>query len=714
MKILIVEENTRDRRLLRSALEQHGCIVIEAEDGLEGLDLAIHHQPDVIISNTLMPRMDGFQLLWALKADPKLTLIPFLFYSDTYTGEQETKLALSLGASAFVVKQDNPEAIWEKTSALVLSEKNDHGRHVYPAIDKSDSTYLWEYSRITATKLEEKVRELEESLIRRRQDANKLRSLNAELTREIAEHQRAEESIREQELELASIFEVAPFLLLLLDGNRKIRRANTYACTFTGTSVTDIIGKRGGEALRCLHALDALEGCGFGAHCRQCVIRLTVINTFDTGQSHHGVEASLPLSIHNLKKTISLLLSTTRITVGNQDMVLLSVQDITAQKALEFRLDQAWKMESLTLLTVGMAQEFNNLLPPMIGYGNSTDSKDPANDPARDNVDHFLNAAKRFAHLTHELHLCHKTYTVDNKCIDLNEPIRSVENDLVRIGGQQIICTMELSQSPLPVFADSHQIELLAKNLAENARNIMPQGGSLNISTARTSIDNEFITEQGFGRPGEYALLSATATGWGMNKHHDAFEPFLSRGKTFSEPGFGLALINCIVHQCDGFVYVMSDTDQGTSIRSYLPLSMPEKGKKTEKPDQEQLAKGKETILLAEDDESVRNMAVALLQHFGYEVIVAIDGDDAIHKFHEYKERINLLLFDLIMPKKSGKAAYDEIRKLNPDIKVLFASGFIPEITKQKKLAGDNVAFIFKPYLPTVFLQKVRNILDGA
>jgi CheY-like chemotaxis protein len=413
LNILIVDEDNKDRRLLRAALERHGCMVIEAVDGLEGLHHTIHHQPDIIISNTLMPRMDGFQLLWALKSDPKLTSIPFLFYSDTYTGEQEKKLALSLGAAAFIVKQNDPDAIWEQTSAIALSQKTHRNSMVYPTIDKSDSKCLWEYSRIIATKLEEKVRELEKSLILRRRDAGKLRSLNTELKQEILEHQRAEEAIKVQEQEIASIFEVAPFLMLLLDGNRKIRRANTYACTFTGASVTGIIGRRGGEALRCLHALDSPEGCGFGLHCQQCAVRTTVINTFETGQSHYGVEANLPLHINNHEKAVTFLLSTTKATAGNQDMVLLSIQDITEQKAIRLRLQHAQEMESLALLSVGMAHKFNDLLTSIIGYGDMTLLGMTASDPNRSNVEHILKAAQKSAHLTHELLLYNKTHAVE-------------------------------------------------------------------------------------------------------------------------------------------------------------------------------------------------------------------------------------------------------------------------------------------------------------
>jgi len=193
MYVLIVEDNPDDRRLLRHTLEHHGCTVIEARDGEEGLDLAIRNHPDIIVSDALMPRMDGFQLLRALKADPHLRSIPFLFYSATYTGELEIKLALSLGAEAFVVKPTEPEEFWEKTCEIM---KACEARQRIPAnlnIVESEEEYLREYGRIVATKLEKKVRELEEALALRKKAEDELRRLNEELSREISERKEVEE-----------------------------------------------------------------------------------------------------------------------------------------------------------------------------------------------------------------------------------------------------------------------------------------------------------------------------------------------------------------------------------------------------------------------------------------------------------------------------------------------------------------------------------------
>ena len=503
MFVLIVDANSSNREMLRTVLEHHGGTVIEAVNGLDGLDCAIHHQPDIIVSNTLMPRMDGFQLLWALKSDPKLTSIPFLFYSDTYTGEQEVRLALSIGAESFIVKQDDPEEVWKCISTILLSGKRHKGAPFCPETEKTPEKHLWEYSRINATKLEGKILELEEAMIQRKKDAEELRILNARLTLEIAEHQRAEEIIREKEQAIAAIFEAAPFLLPLIDGERKLPGTNTFACSLTEISAANMADRQNGNAIGCLHPLDSPEGCGFGSRCQQCILGLNVIHTFETGQSHHGVEVSLPLSNRHHDKTITFLISTQKITIKTQDMVLLGIQDITAKKELEKRLSQTNKIESAGFPTGSISNEINP--PPIIAVETKNETKKPE---------------------------------------------------------------------------------------------VTPPGA------------------------------------------------------------------------------------------------------------------GKQTILLAEDDDSVRNMAMALLQHFGYEVIVAIDGEDAVIKYKKNAGKIHLLLFDLIMPKKTGNEAYDEIRKFKSDIKVMFASGNIQETTKRRIMENENATFIFKPYLPTVFLKKVRNALN--
>lgn len=713
MNVLIVEDNSNDRKLLRYTLEHHGCAVIEAQDGQEGFDLVTRHKPDIIVSDALMPRMDGFQLLRALKANPELSSIPFLFYSATYTGEPEERLALSLGAAAFVVKPTEPEELWGKICAIMEESEGRQGTILRPA-NESEEFFLREYGRVVATKLEEKVHELEQSLTLRKQTEEELLSLNAELTREIFERKQAENALKKQEQELATIFDNAPFVMLLLDKDRKVRRANGMACSFTGSSISDILGLKSGDALRCLYALDTPEGCGFGPHCHDCVVRLTVLDTFETGLSHHQVETRLPFSVKEKEQAITFLFSTTKVMVSHQAMVLLSIQDISEYKKLESQLHHAQKMESIGTFAGGIAHDFNNLLTAIIGYGEISDMKMSVDDPMRQNVEHMLDAARRAASLAKDLLLFCRKQIIDKKNVDLNEIVRSVEKLLLRIIGEDIACTITLDDGTMPVFADTHQLEQVLMNLATNARDAMPSGGPLSITTERIQLDEAFITAHGYGGNGTYAVLTAADSGTGMDEETrlKIFDPFFTTKEIGKGTGLGLAVVYSIIKQHDGHITVCSEPGHGTTFRIYLPLTLSSEKEIKVASKHDKPGRGTETILLAEDDETVRNMALSLLGSFGYEVIVAVDGVDAVQKYRENRERIQLLLFDVIMPNKNGIVAYDEIREIDPGVKVIFASGYATEAVHQKALTDDNIVSISKPYLPTNLLALVRSVLN--
>ena len=307
-------------------------------------------------------------------------------------------------------------------------------------------------------------------------------------------------------------------MMLLLDEERRVRRVNALACSFTGSTISDMVGRRSGEALRCIRALDIREGCGFDPDCHDCAIRNTVASTFGTGKSHNQVEASLPLSIQGKEQTLSFLLATTIVMVADQAMVLLTLQDINEYKKLEAQLQHAQKLESIGTFAGGIAHDFNNILTVVIGYAQLTIMHMSEDNPQRQNLEQIVVAANRAAHLTRDLLLFSRKQASVKKNIDLNEVIRSVEKFLLRVIGEDVSCKTVLPDKAMPVFADAHHIEQVLMNLATNARDAMAKGGEFTIAVEQAKLDHAFIAAHGFGNPGMYAVLAVSDSGSGMDE----------------------------------------------------------------------------------------------------------------------------------------------------------------------------------------------------
>jgi CheY-like chemotaxis protein len=372
-------------------------------------------------------------------------------------------------------------------------------------------------------------------------------------------------------------------------------------------------------------------------------------------------------------------------------------------------------MESIGTLAGGVAHDFNNILTVIVGLGQITLMKMTDNDPYRSHIGGILEAAERATHLTKELLLFSRKQQSERRPVDLNDIVAKMEKFLHRIIGEDIFLKRMAHDLPLLILADSNHVEQVLMNLAVNARDAMPQGGELILRTEVTVLDEAFVATQGCGQPGAYALLSVTDTGTGMDKatQERIFEPFFSTKEVGKGTGLGLSVVYGIVKQHDGFITVYSEPGQGSSFRIYLPLTTTAQ-EETKGEEGQPVAGGTETILLAEDDDLVRELLVSVLTEAGYTVIVAANGLEAVCKFRENAGAIQLLLFDLIMPKMNGKEAADEIRKLHPALKIIFASGYSPDIAQQKAFLDDRTHLVSKPISPRDLLKKVREMLDGT
>ena len=394
---------------------------------------------------------------------------------------------------------------------------------------------------------------------------------------------------------------------------------------------------------------------------------------------------------------------------------VVSFVDRTEHLTLENQLRQAQKMEDIGTLAGGIAHDFNNILSAILGYGHVALMKMPKDDPQRLYIGHILESADRAAALTQSLLAFSRKQIIDRKPVDLNNILRKVEKFLVRVIGEDVAIHMALAEGALTAFADAGQMEQVFMNLATNARDAMPNGGSFSIETSAMAMDSGFVAAHGYGKPGTYALISVTDTGLGMTEETRSkiFEPFFTTKEVGRGTGLGLAMVYGIIKQHEGFINVYSEPGQGSTFRIYLPLTAAAEMEEREIIDEDYPKGGSETILLAEDDANLRTLSVLVLEKVGYTVITANNGEEAVAKFTENKDNIQLLLFDIIMPKKNGREAYDEIRKARPDIPVLFASGYSPDIIREKSLIDKDVALIYKPMSPQDLLKKVREVLDA-
>ncbi len=388
------------------------------------------------------------------------------------------------------------------------------------------------------------------------------------------------------------------------------------------------------------------------------------------------------------------------------------IRDVTEQKRLELELLHSQKMEAIGLLAGGIAHDFNNILTAILGYANLLKIK-MKDDYLKNFVEQILEASERATHLTKSILTFSRKQMLNPKPIDLNETVGRVQKFLARLIGEDIRLKAVLTGADLMVMADGSQIEQVLMNLATNARDAMPKGGSVTVETARIILDEEFVKVHSYGSPGAYALLSVTDTGTGFDEYtrQRIFEPFFTTKEFGKGTGLGLSIVYGIIKQHGGYINVYSEINNGTTFKIYLPLMMTAEQAAVVEPAAVP-AGGSETILLAEDEVRVRKLNTLILEEAGYTVITAQDGQEAVEKFRENSARIKLIIFDVVMPNKNGREAYREIRDISPSAKALFTSGYTADNIHGRGMLTDEEDMISKPVSPKELLLKVREVLD--
>ena len=395
-------------------------------------------------------------------------------------------------------------------------------------------------------------------------------------------------------------------------------------------------------------------------------------------------------------------------------------EDVSERVRLEEQLHYSQKMDSIGRMAGGLAHDFNNILTAISGYVGIMEFYTQEESPLTSSLKQIRGAVDRAAGLVRGLLDFSRRQRTNPLPVNLNEIVTRVGKLIESLVGDDITVHNFLSEAPLEVFADSVQIEQLIMHLASNARDAMPQGGELWIGTRRTMLDHEFVKRYGYGTIGEYALLTVTDNGVGMDAEtlEKIYEPFFTTKGVGKGSGLGLSVVYGCVKQHKGFLTCYSEPGRGTQFNIYFPLKF-----EAAESGEEELRRnpiivdrislrGSETLLLVEDDLDVLEIIKSLLDEFGYKVLVASDGNKALKIFREKIADIKMVITDAIMPQKSGWDTFREMQAEVPWLKGLFISGYAREALIEKGMMDESATFLPKPIAPMDLLRTVREVLD--
>ena len=382
--------------------------------------------------------------------------------------------------------------------------------------------------------------------------------------------------------------------------------------------------------------------------------------------------------------------------------------------ALEEQFRQAQKMEAVGRLAGGVAHDFNNLLTVITGYSDLLLGNKDLKDTQRTALEEIRRAAERGGALTHQLLAFSRRQPMQARSVRINELVMQIQKLLRRLIGEDISLVIIPAASQDVVEADPGRLEQVIMNLVVNARDAMPNGGTMTIETASVELSEYFIAKQLGLHPGRYVLLSIVDTGTGMDKNtlDHLFEPFFTTKNPGRGTGLGLATAYGIIRQSGGAINITSEVGQGTMARIYLPLAEPAGAEAAEEQGEPFALTGAETVLLVEDEVRVRKLICDVLCTRGYRVLEATRGEEAIRIAGVHTGPIDLLLVDVVMPEMSGPEVVRQIRALRPDVRVLYMSGYTDEVIVHHGIPDSGAAFLPKPFLPDALARKVREVLD--
>jgi len=518
---------------------------------------------------------------------------------------------------------------------------------------------------------------------------------------DVTERKRAEEARKRSETRYRFMVETVPIAIISFDPRYNILEWNRAAEQIFGWSREEAVGKNEFELLIPEENMEKMK---------------QLLGSYAKGSGE--IEANIN---QNLRKDGTIITCNwqdviIRDSEGRVTGILATAIDVTGQVRLEEQLNQAQKLESVGRLAGGMAHDFNNLLTTILGYSELISMDQGLKDSVAEGIEDIRKSAQRGARLIRQLLAFSRKQILRPERINLNELITDLEKMLKRLIEENIDLVTKLEPEIRQIEADPVQIEQVIMNLAVNSRDAMPEGGKLTIETGNVYLDNDYCRMHPEVQPGHYVLLAVSDNGHGMDEdvRRQVFDPFFTTKEVGKGTGLGLATVYGIVRQSGGYIWVYSEPDQGTVFKIYLPQIKENQGRSTEVREWQGAAGGKETILLVEDEGSLRELAARVLRKQGYAVIEAANGIEALETMAASSQaKIDLLITDVIMPEMGGKELFRKLLERYPGTKVLYISGYTDNAIVHHGVLDEGVSFLPKPFTPLSLAQKVRDTLDG-
>jgi len=699
MRILIAEDDESSRKLLEKALKSKGYTVDSADNGINALNLARQAQPDLVISDILMPEMDGYALCRTFKSTEELCKIPFVFYTATYTDPRDEKFAMELGASRFIVK---PMEITDFLMEIenVLSE---HSKDRLPAPDKpeKDACELNQsYSEVLARKLQKKINELEEE----------------------------RKKLQESEERYRNIYNTAPLAFVIWDTDLRVTHWNKRAEEIFGWREEEVINQRLYDFLIPEKRENSFK---------------EIMNALLQGHLQSNItEENLTKSGNSI--ICEWNISVTKNSRGDITGGISLALDITERRQmeesirkLEAQLYHAQKMEAIGTLAGGIAHDFNNILQVILGYADMTKDDVPEQSRISNYLNGIIKAGKRAKDLVMQILTFCRGAEQERRMIYIHLIIK----ETLKLLRAAIPATIEIrenidSQSGA-VMADATQIHQIIMNLCTNAYHAMRKtGGILEVTLSPVQIEPANTGENYYSPPagtndylpllestenypnipaGNYVKLTVSDTGHGMTAEilKRIFDPYFTTKKVGEGTGLGLSVVHGIIKSYNGHIAVRSNPGKGTTFDIFLPriVDSASDSENIQKEESEYPV-GTERILIVDDETATVMMLSEMLKSLGYHVTAITGSMDALKIFQNASSEFDLIISDMTMPEMTGEELSRKILNIRPDIPIILCTGYSHHIDKEKALKLGIKEYLMKPVMKRKLAETIRRVLD--